>query len=105
MRSLWLLPLLLLSGCYYPYGPGYGYGAYPNPSYQYGGYPPSYYGSTPPPASYSNQQSYPGAQPPYYGSVQPGYGSVQPGYAGPAANDPNNCGTPDEPRPCYGGYR
>jgi hypothetical protein len=98
MRCLWLLPLLLLSGCYYPYGPAYGYGGYPYPSYPSYGYAPSYYGSSPPPPSYSNQPSYPGAQQPYYGYAQPGYG-------GPAANDPNNCGTPDEPRPCYGRYR
>jgi hypothetical protein len=97
MRYLWVLPLLLLSGCYYPYAPYYGYGAYPYPSYPYYEYAPGYYGSSPPPASHSNQQSYPGAQQPYYSSAQPGY-------SGPYANDPNNCGTPDEPKPCYGRY-
>lgn len=97
MRYLWLLPLLLLAGCYYPYGPYYGYGGYPYPGQSYGGYAPGYYGGTPPPPSYySTQQPYPAAQPPYYGTVQPGYGGPA------AANNPNNCGTPDEPKPCYG---
>jgi hypothetical protein len=83
MRYLMLLSLLLLSGCYYgPYGYGYGYGY----GYPYRAYPPSYYTSGPPP--------YPGGQHQYYGGGQPGYGN-------PAANDPHNCGTPDEPRPCY----
>ena len=73
MRYLGLALLLLLSS-------GYGYG------YPYRGYPPSYYSSAPAPY-YSGQQSY------YQGS--------QPNYGNPAANDPRNCGTPDEPRPCY----
>ncbi len=118
MRYLWLLSLLLLSGCYYPYGPSYGYGGYPYPGYPSHGYAPGAYGSGPPPPSYSNQQPYPGAQQPYQaypgtqqpyqaypGAEQPYYGNTQPGYAGPAASDPNNCGTPDEPRPCHGTYR
>jgi hypothetical protein len=83
MRYLILLSLLLLSGCYYgPYGYGYGYGY----GYPYRPYPPSYYTSAPPP--------YSGGQQPYYGGGQPGYGD-------PAANNSNNCGTPDQPRPCY----
>jgi hypothetical protein len=83
MRYLVLLSLLLLSGCYYgPYGYGYGYGY----GYPYRPYPPSYYSSAPPP--------YVGGQQQYYGAGQPGYGN-------PAANDPNNCGTPDQPKPCY----
>jgi hypothetical protein len=83
MRYLILLTLLLLSGCYYgPYGYGYGYGY----GYPYRPYPPSYYSSAPPPYSGEQQQ--------YYGGGQPVYGN-------PAANDPNNCGTPDQPRPCY----
>jgi hypothetical protein len=83
MRYLVLLSLLLLSGCYYgPYGYGYGYGY----GYPYRPYPPGYYTSAPPP--------YAGGQQQYYGEGQPGYGN-------PAANDPNNCGTPDQPRPCY----
>jgi hypothetical protein len=99
MRYLWLLPLLFLSGCYYPYGPyyGYGYGAYPYPSYPYYGQAPGYYGSGQPQPSYGYQQSYPAPQQPHYGEAQPGYGN-------PAANNPNNCGTPDEPKPCYGRY-
>ena len=98
LRPFWLLPLLLLAGCYYPYGPYpyypyYGYSAYPPPAYPYG-YAPSY--GAPPPA-YGNPPGSPGAQQPYYGSAQPSYN--------PAANDPNNCGTPDEPKPCYRRYR
>jgi hypothetical protein len=89
MRYLILLTLLLLSGCYYgPYGYGYGYGY----GYPYRPYPPNYYTSAPP--SYS--------PPPYSGEQrQQYYGGGQPGYGNPAANDPNNCGTPDQPRPCY----
>jgi hypothetical protein len=86
MRRLLLsIPLLLLpSWClhnaahaqpYYPY-PGY----YP-PAY----YPPSYYRPPPPP-------------PPYY--APPPYRGGAPYYYGPA-NNPNNCGTPDQPKPCY----
>jgi hypothetical protein len=83
MRYLLLLSLLLLSGCYYgPYGYGYGYGY----GYPYRPYPPSYYTSAPPGYSDGQQQ--------YYGGGQPGYGN-------PAATDPNNCGTPDQPRACY----
>ena len=82
MRYLGLALLLLLSGCY-PYGyPYYGYGY----GYPYRGYPPSYYSSAPAP---------------YYGGQQSYYQGLQPGYGNPAANDPRNCGTPDEPRPCY----
>jgi len=60
---------------YYPYG----YGYYPS------GYARGYYGYASPPAPYSAPQAYPQ---PY----------MQQGYY--AARDPNNCGTPDEPRPC-----
>lgn len=86
MRYLILSLLLLLPGCYYgPYGYGYGYG--------YGGYPYRLY----PPAYQPNYYtSAPQAQQPYYLN-QPGYGN--PG--NPAATDPQNCGTPDQPRPCY----
>jgi hypothetical protein len=78
MRYRTMLLLLLpplLSGCdpYYAYGPG----AYPQPVYPY---------ASPPP--------YPGAPPPYYGGAPPGY--VAPGGYSSA-----NCGTPDQPRPCY----
>ena len=74
-----------LTGCdttVYPgYGYGYGYGGYP--SYQT--YSPGYY--SPAPAPYVGQQSY--SQ------------GAQTGFGQPAATDPHNCGTPDEPKPCY----
>ena len=73
MRWLGLAILLLLSGCY-PYG---------YPSYQT--YSPGYY--SPAPAPYVGQQSY--SQ------------GAQTGFGQPAATDPHNCGTPDEPKPCY----
>jgi hypothetical protein len=83
VRWLSLLVLLLLSGCYYPYG-----------YYPYGYYPYGYYG-----------YAYPyGAQPLYYGT--PSYDGSQAYSSGqPAAVDPNNCGTPDEPKSCYGVHR
>jgi len=84
VRHLGLALLLLLSGCYYGYpyyGYGYGYYGY---DYPYG-YAPNYYSSAP--SYYSGQQAY-------------SQGS-QAGYGNPAANDPRNCGTPDEPKPCY----
>ena len=96
MRYLWLLPLVLLSGCYYPYGPSYGYVGYPYPAYPYG-YGSGYYTSSTPPPSYSAPPAYPYAQQGYYGGPPAGY-------ANPASNDPNNCGTPDEPYPCHGRY-
>jgi hypothetical protein len=81
MRSLWLLSLLLLSGCYYPYGAYYGYGyPYYGYAYPYGGYgyPPAsgYYASPASPAAY------------------------QQGMYTERSGDPNNCGTPDEPKAC-----
>jgi hypothetical protein len=97
MRYLILSLLLLLSGCYYgPYGYGYGYGY---GGYPYRGYPPAYqpnYYTSAPQAQQNYYTSAPQAQQPYYLN-QPGYGN--PG--NPAANDPQNCGTPDQPRPCY----
>ena len=96
MRHLWLLPLLLVAGCYYPYGPYYPYygdGGYPNQYYPYG-YAPTYYAPGAPPPSYGSQPTSPDAQQHYDGNAQPGSGT-------PAASDPNNCGTPDEPKPCY----
>jgi hypothetical protein len=79
MRWILLLTLLLLSGCYYPYG------YYPYGYYGYGVYP------------YAAQQPYYGAAP-YYGSGEThSYGQA-------AAPDPNNCGTPDEPKSCYHAY-
>jgi len=75
MRYLILLPLLL-AGCADPYGPSYGYGGRPYPAYA-SGYQPGYYGDY--------------GAPPYYAARDP-YGS-------------NNCGTPDEPKPCRGRWR
>ena len=97
MRYVWLWLLLLLSGCYHPYGPYYGHGGSPYPYYPYG-YAPAYYAPGAPPPPYGYQQPSPGAQQRYYGNPYPGSSS-------PAASDPNNCGTPDEPKPCYGRVR
>jgi hypothetical protein len=73
MRRLLLLSLLpLLAGCD-PYYV-YGPGAYPQPAY------------APPPS-------------PYYGSAPPPYAAPAP-YGGPAYSSAN-CGTPDQPKPCY----
>jgi hypothetical protein len=104
-RCALLMTPLLLSGCYYPYGYGYyyPYGYY----YTDGYYPPyGYYGyrygaySYPPP-HYGNEPYYGGstAPQPYYG------GSAANSSGQPSALDPNNCGTPDEPKPCYQRYR
>jgi hypothetical protein len=99
MRYLWPLLLLLLSSCYYPYGPYYGYVGYPYSPYPHYGYGSGYYqGPSTSPPPYGYQEPLPGPQEPYAGNVQPGYSN-------PAANDPNNCGTPDEPQPCSGRYR
>ena len=46
---------------------------------------------------YGTRNCRPNAEQRYYRNAQPGYG-------GPAASDPNNCGTPDEPKPCYGSF-
>jgi hypothetical protein len=86
-RLLLVLPLSLLAGCYYPYGYGgsYGYGR----SYGY---------STPYTPGYS--QSYaPAYQPAYQlnGAPQtyaPAYQAARSSYGG------ENCGTPDNFRPC-----
>jgi len=92
MRYLAFAALLLLSGCYYaPYG-GYYYGAYPYAapypyaSYGYGGAPPYSGPYAPPPATSA----------PSYGSAP----QLQHGIPGPL--DPQNCGTPDEPKACGG---
>jgi hypothetical protein len=124
VRCILGITLLLLSGCYYyPYGQhpygyyphgdyGHGYGAYQYPSrpaeQPYYGNQPHYgdgaaYGHEaypyPPDAA---QQPY-HSQEPYYGD---GYGDgADHAYAQPAAPDPNNCGTPYAPMPCYHGYR
>jgi hypothetical protein len=76
--TLLLMTSLLLSGCYYGYY-RYGYGGYP--------YEP-----------YVTQQ-------PYYGHEPYAGGSADQSYGQPAALDPNNCGTPDEPKPCDHRYR
>jgi hypothetical protein len=93
MRYLWLLSLLLLSGCYYypPY-PYYGYGSYPysSPAYPYG-HSPAYVSA--PPYPYTQQGAPP--QPP-----QHEFGTEQPGYSGSLTPSPYNCGTPDQPQPC-----
>ena len=81
-RVLLLTSLSLLAGCY-PYYPYYGAPAafaqgYPSPP---GAYPPG-----PPPGS--------------YGGPPPGYrGGPPPGARGPAYSG-ENCGTPDDPKPC-----
>jgi hypothetical protein len=90
-------------------GPAFGFAVPPfyySPPYYYP--PPVYY----PPPTYppypSGSPSYPsgspyGYPPGYYGSGgttfnQQPYG--QPGYSGLIRQNPNNCGTPDEPKPC-----
>jgi hypothetical protein len=99
MRFVLLLCLLLLSGCYYPY---YGYP-------YYGAYPYGYPYSSPYPAYTPGYQPYaygPSAQPPFSGAPYPGIPqqyssnapSAQGGPFGPP--DPQNCGTPYEPKPC-----
>ena len=96
MRYLWLLPALLLTGCYYPYGYPYGYGS----SYGYGypyssgfsgyGYPTYTQGyGQPPPGRYP-----PGQPPPPHYEPGPGPLAGGPAYSG------ENCGTPDQPRSC-----
>jgi hypothetical protein len=107
MRYFCLFLLLLLSGCYYPnYGYPYSGG------YQYQGYAPGYQpsydnpnGAPPayraPPAYYGGPAAYPGSQPQSYGGApQYQYGAPQYRALGPAGSQ--NCGTPDDPRPCSG---
>jgi hypothetical protein len=62
---------------YYPPAYPYPYGYRPN------AYTPGYYGYANPPTPYPGAQAY-----------------ARQGYQPPTALDPNNCGTPDEPRPC-----
>lgn len=91
MRYLVLAALLLLSGCYYaPYG-GYYYGGYPAPA----PYPYAPYGAGAP--------AYPGPYAPPLQGPAYSYGNapqLQRGIPGPL--DPQNCGTPDEPKGCGG---
>lgn len=84
MRYLALAALLLLSGCYY--APYYGY---PYPAYRPYAYgpPPAY------PAPYPGTPLPPGAASSYSGAPQLQYGI-------PGPLDPQNCGTPDEPKGC-----
>jgi hypothetical protein len=95
MRYLLLSPLLLLAGCYPYYGYGYGYGY---PGYGYGYHP--YYAPYGGPVPYQARQPYYGGAPPAYGGTAPAYGSVTSSYGSPAAYDPANCGTPDQPKAC-----
>jgi hypothetical protein len=68
MRYLWLLPVLLLTGCYYPYGYPYGYG------YSYG---------------YPYSSGYSGYGNPAYTQ---GYGHPPPGYYSPSTLSRSHCG-------------
>jgi hypothetical protein len=56
--------------------------------------PPAYF---PPPSAYYPQPGY--YAPPSYSRPYAG-GSADHSYGQPVALDPNNCGTPDEPKPC-----
>jgi hypothetical protein len=90
MRYLLLvLPLSLLAGCYYPYGYG---GYYP---YGYGGY----YGYSTPYAPGYSQSYAPAYQPAYQSNYAPqtyapANQAARSSYSG------ENCGTPDNFRPC-----
>jgi len=90
MRYLLLvLPLSLLAGCYYPYGYG---GYYP---YGYGGY----YGYSTPYAPGYSQSYAPAYQPAYASNYAPQ--AYAPAYqAAPSSYGGENCGTPDNFRPC-----
>ena len=121
MRRLFLLlPLCLLGGCYYgaydyygywrPYPPTYrpayapNYQSYGQPGYAdpdqnqtgYQGYgQPSYLSPSP------GQQQYQSYGQPSYAPPSQYYSGAQPGYGGSSVPSSQNCGTPDEPRPCY----
>lgn len=84
-RLLLLLPLSLLAGCY-AYGPYYGYPAGYAQGYPY---PPG----PPPPSPYGGPPGYRGGPPPPYA---PGPGPYASGRAGTG----ENCGTPDQFKPC-----
>jgi len=60
---------------------------------QYYGYPPGYYPPYPPPPPY-------GYRPPYYPPSPPPYVGHPPPYGGNPAYSQENCGTPDQPKPC-----
>ena len=122
MRYFSIAALLLLSGCYGPhYADGSGGYAYPVTNYGYPGY------STGPGAVYGYGDGYiyagqvyaryglaAGYLGPVYSNYGPKYGAgaalqpymparpdVQPHAAAPVTPQPNNCGTPDEPKPCH----
>jgi hypothetical protein len=85
------------------WGPGVAFGLALPPLYY--APPPAYY--YPPPAFYPGSAYYlpPAAyyRPPYRYGYAPGYyGSYNayPGYGMSMSLNPNNCGTPDEPKPC-----
>jgi hypothetical protein len=85
MRYFVLLAVLSLLGGCYPYGYGYyGYG-YPYGTY---GYAPGY------------QPYYQGGRPPPFQGQTAGYAAPQNNYPGPTAYSGENCGTPDQPKPC-----
>jgi hypothetical protein len=65
--------------------------------YPYGYYPPQYYyrPPPPPPPAYMYQTPPPAYAQPYYNAP------AQPYYNAPPAYNSANCGTPDEPKPCY----
>jgi hypothetical protein len=103
MRYIFLLLLLLLSGCYYPYY-GYPYYGYPYPTYA-PGYQPNYYSPNNPPSAYRGPPSAYDGPPPYSSDQQQSYsGSSQLRY-GTGPYDPQNCGTPYDPEPCSGPNR
>ena len=105
MRHIFLFLLLLLSGCYYPYY-GYSYsGGYPYPAYA-PGYQPNYYSPNGPPPPYRGPPLSYGGTSPYPGNQQQSYsGAPQLRYGTPGPYDPQNCGTPDDPKPCSGPNR
>ncbi len=109
MRYLVLAALLLLSGCYYPPYGGYYYGGYPYAApYPYAPYgyssAPAYHGSYAPPPGGPGSPYGGSYAPPPQGSASPYGGAPQLQYGIPGPYDPQNCGTPDEPRPCgHGG--
>jgi hypothetical protein len=89
MRYLLLvLPLSLLAGCYYPYG----YGGYSGYSPYAPGYSQSYAPAYPQTYAPTHQPAYEPNYAPQ--SYAPAYEAAQSSYGG------ENCGTPDNFRPC-----
>ena len=92
-RLLLLVSLSFLANCYAHYSAhaqGYGYPPGPPPPPP-GYYPPGYYPPSPPPPGYYTPSPQP-PPPPYAGRPGP--------YGGDPAYSTENCGTPDEPKPC-----